>query len=79
MLSDVIYTFLFTTKKLFLALFKMLSVFRQRWLEKYTLGAPLILFATHNFTKFQLAPISCISRDSNEPIKQLFNQFSDKV
>ena len=41
---------------IFADFFKILSVFDVKWIQKYTLSAPLKLFSTRNFTKIQSAP-----------------------
>ena len=64
--------FYYQKTAIFALLFKILSVFDAKWIQKYTLSAPLKLFSTRNFTKTQLAPISSISRHSSKAIKSLF-------
>ena len=61
--------FYYQKTAIFPLFFKILSVFDAKWIQKYTLSAPLKLFSTRNFTKIQLTPISSISPHSNKAIK----------
>ena len=63
--KQIFQTFYYQKRAIFALFFKILYVFDAKWIQKYTLSAPLKLFSTLNFTKIQLAPISCISRHSN--------------
>ena len=52
--------------------FKVLSVFDAKWIQKYTLSAPLKLFSSRSFTKVQLAPYEAFPDTVKKVIKSLF-------
>ena len=71
--KTIFFNFLLPKKEQFFHFFfEVLSVFDAKWFQINTLSAPLKLISTPSFTKIQLAPISSISRHSNEAIKSLF-------